>query len=204
MIIKEASFVSSNTEFEKCPPPDLPEYAFIGRSNVGKSSLINMITNREKLAKTSSTPGKTQLINHFIIDKSWYLVDLPGYGYAKISKSEREKWQKMTFDYLQQRTNLVCTFVLVDLRHSLQKSDLEFMEMMSENELPFNLVFTKADKLKKNEVERAVKAYLGEMLQFWEDTPASFVTSSERRDGRDELLKAIHDYNQLFTESRAV
>lgn len=204
MNINETKFLSSNTEFEKCPPPDYPEYAFIGRSNVGKSSLINMLAGRVKLAKTSSTPGKTQLINHFIVDKAWYLVDLPGYGYAKISKADRDKWQKMTHDYLFKRSNLVCTFVLVDSRHSLQKADQEFMELLSENEVPFNLVFTKTDKLKKNQVDAAVRQYLDEMLEIWEETPRYFVTSSENQLGRGELLAAIGEYNQLFAESRGV
>lgn len=204
MNINDAKFLISNTELEKCPPPDLPEYAFIGRSNVGKSSLINMLTGRAKLAKTSSTPGKTQLINHFIIDDNWYLVDLPGYGFAKISKSDRDKWQKMTHDYLFKRANLVCTFVLVDIRHSMQKADLAFMELLSENGVPFNLVFTKTDKLNKSQVEGAVKSYLKEMLEVWEETPRYFVTSSESKDGKAELLSAIGEYNQLFTESRTV
>lgn len=204
MTIQDAFFLSSNTEYEKCPPPLYPEYAFIGRSNVGKSSLINMLTGRAKLAKISSTPGKTQLINHFSIDNTWYLVDLPGYGYAKISRSDREKWQKMTYDYLLKRPNLVCTFVLVDIRHDLQKADLEFMTMLSENGVPFNLVFTKADKLKKSQVEGSVEAYLRQMLEFWEEAPRYFVTSAESREGREGLLKAIDEYNQLFTESGGV
>ena len=202
MIIKDAKFLISNTEHEKCPAPDLPEYAFIGRSNVGKSSLINMLTGRASLAKTSSTPGKTQLINHFLINNNWFLVDLPGYGFAKISKSEREKWHEMTHGYLFNRANLVCTFVLVDSRHVMQKADLEFMMMLSENSVPFNLVFTKTDKLKKSEVDKAVASYLKEMLEIWEEAPRYFVTSSESRQGRDELLSAIEEYNQLFTESR--
>ncbi len=203
-MIKEASFLSSNTEYEKCPPPVLPEYAFIGRSNVGKSSLINMLTGRSKLAKTSSTPGKTQLINHFEIDRDWYLVDLPGYGYAKISKTDRDKWHKMTYDYLFNRPNLVCTFVLVDSRHDLQRSDLEFMQTLAERSIPFNLVFTKTDKLKKGQAEGSIRNYIRQMLEFWEEVPRYFVTSSESGLGRAELLKAIQEYNQLFTESRRV
>ncbi|ODS81965.1 MAG: YihA family ribosome biogenesis GTP-binding protein [Cytophagaceae bacterium SCN 52-12] len=203
-MIKEASFLSSNTEYEKCPPPVLPEYAFIGRSNVGKSSLINMLTGRSKLAKTSSTPGKTQLINHFEIDHSWYLVDLPGYGYAKISRSDREKWQKMTYDYLFNRSNLVCVFVLADSRHDLQRSDLEFMQTLAERDVPFNLVFTKTDKLKKSQAEASIGNYIRQMLEFWEEVPRYFVTSSESGLGRAELLEAIREYNQLFTESRKV
>jgi GTP-binding protein len=204
MIVNEAVFICSNTELEKCPDPVLPEYAFIGRSNVGKSSLINMLTGRTKLAKTSSTPGKTQLINHFKIDNTWYLVDLPGYGYAKISKTEREKWHKMIHDYLFNRENLVCTFVLIDSRHSLQQTDLEFMEMLALNQVPFNLIFTKTDKLKKNQVEATIEAYLKEMLEFWEDIPRYFVTSAETGSGRTGVLEVINGYNQIFTESRKV
>lgn len=203
-MIKEASFLSSSTEYEKCPPPVLPEYAFIGRSNVGKSSLINMLTGRSKLAKTSSTPGKTQLINHFGIDREWYLVDLPGYGYAKISKADRDKWHKMTYDYLFNRSNLVCTFVLIDSRHDLQRSDLEFMQTLAERSIPFNLVFTKTDKLKKGQVESSIRNYIRQMLEFWEEFPRYFVTSAESSQGRAELLRAIQEYNQLFTESRKV
>ncbi len=203
-MIKEASFLGSNTEYEKCPPPVLPEYAFIGRSNVGKSSLINMLTGRSRLAKTSSTPGKTQLINHFEIDREWYLVDLPGYGYAKISKADRDKWHKMIYDYLFNRPNLVCTFVLVDSRHDLQRSDLEFMQTLAERSIPFNLVFTKTDKLKKSQAEGAIRNYISQMLEFWEEVPRYFITSSESGQGRAELLKTIQEYNQLFTESRRV
>lgn len=204
MMIKEASFLGSNTEYEKCPPPVLPEYAFIGRSNVGKSSLINMLTGRSRLAKTSSTPGKTQLINHFEIDREWYLVDLPGYGYAKISKADRDKWHKMIYDYLFNRPNLVCTFVLVDSRHDLQRSDLEFMQTLAERSIPFNLVFTKTDKLKNSQAEGAIRNYISQMLEFWEEVPRYFITSSESGQGRAELLKTIQEYNQLFTESRRV
>jgi GTP-binding protein len=204
MNIQDAKFLISNTEYDKCPSPHLPEYAFIGRSNVGKSSLINMLTGRAKLAKTSSTPGKTQLINHFLIDNVWYLVDLPGYGFAKISKVDREKWQKMTHDYLFKRPNLMCTFVLVDSRHGMQKADLEFMELLAANGVPMNLVFTKTDKLKKSQVEVAVESYLKEMRQVWEEAPRHFVTSAENREGRDALLSAIKEYNQLFSESRKV
>ncbi len=203
-MIKEASFLSSNTEYEKCPPPVLPEYAFIGRSNVGKSSLINTLTGRNRLAKTSSTPGKTQLINHFEIDREWYLVDLPGYGYAKISRVDRDKWHKMIYDYLFNRSNLVCTFVLVDSRHDLQQSDLEFMQTLAERSIPFNLVFTKTDKLKKSQAEGAIRNYISQMLEYWEEVPRYFITSSESGQGRTELLKAIQEYNQLFTESRRV
>ena len=203
MIINEASFLISNTEYDKCPPPVLPEYAFIGRSNVGKSSLINLLAGRANLAKTSATPGKTQLINHFRINKAWYLVDLPGYGYAKISRTEREKWEKMIFDYLVNRPNLVCTFVLIDSRLEMQKVDLWFMERLAELEVPFNLVFTKTDKLKKNQIDATINRYLLQMKEYWEELPRHFVTSSEKGAGRVELLRAIEEYNQLFIQSRA-
>jgi len=203
MIINEATFLISNTEYDKCPPPVLPEYAFIGRSNVGKSSLINLLAGRANLAKTSATPGKTQLINHFRINKAWYLVDLPGYGYAKISRMEREKWEKMIFDYLVNRPNLVCTFVLIDSRLEMQKVDLWFMERLAELEVPFNLVFTKTDKLKKNQIDATINRYLLQMKEYWEELPRHFVTSSEKGAGRVELLRAIEEYNQLFIQSRA-
>lgn len=203
MIINEATFLISNTEYDKCPPPVLPEYAFIGRSNVGKSSLINLLAGRANLAKTSATPGKTQLINHFRINKAWYLVDLPGYGYAKISRTEREKWEKMIFDYLVNRPNLVCTFVLIDSRLEMQKVDLWFMERLAELEVPFNLVFTKTDKLKKNQIDATINRYLLQMKEYWEELPRHFLTSSEKGAGRVELLRAIEEYNQLFIQSRA-
>src|SRR5690606_19163460 len=198
MVIKEASFLVSNTDYQKCPDPGLPEYAFIGRSNVGKSSLINRLAARSNLAKTSSTPGKTQLINHFIINKSWYLVDLPGYGYAKIGKHEREKWERMIYDYLRNRPNLVCTFVLVDSRHEMQKADLEFMMNLTELGVPFNLVFTKVDKLRPNQVNPTIERYLQQMKEYWEELPRYFVTSSEKSIGREDLLLAIEEYNQIF------
>lgn len=202
MVIKEASFLVSNTDYQKCPDPGLPEYAFIGRSNVGKSSLINRLAARSNLAKTSSTPGKTQLINHFIINKSWYLVDLPGYGYAKIGKQEREKWERMIYDYLRNRPNLVCTFVLVDSRHEMQKADLEFMMNLTELGVPFNLVFTKVDKLRPNQVNPTIERYLQQMKEYWEELPRYFVTSSEKSIGREDLLLAIEEYNQIFNQSR--
>lgn len=202
MVIKEANFLVSNTDYQKCPDPGLPEYAFIGRSNVGKSSLINRLAARSNLAKTSSTPGKTQLINHFIINKSWYLVDLPGYGYAKIGKHEREKWERMIYDYLRNRPNLVCTFVLVDSRHEMQKADLEFMMNLTELGVPFNLVFTKVDKLRPNQVNPTIERYLQQMKEYWEELPRYFVTSSEKSIGREDLLLAIEEYNQIFNQSR--
>jgi GTP-binding protein len=196
MKISEAIFLQSNTDYQKCPKPDKPEYAFIGRSNVGKSSLINSIVQKKDLAKTSQTPGKTQLINHFQIDKKWYLVDLPGYGYAKVSKVEREKFEKMIHEYLENRENLICTFVLVDVRHEPQKIDLEFIRNLGEKGIPFCLVFTKADKLSKTAVDKNVEQYKEKMLETWEEMPQFFVTSSVNGNGRDEILKTITDLNK--------
>ncbi|HEV7346760.1 ribosome biogenesis GTP-binding protein YihA/YsxC [Telluribacter sp.] len=202
MKIKEAVFVTSNTDYLKCPAPDLPEYAFIGRSNVGKSSLINMLTARKNLAKTSQQPGKTQLINHFLINGSWYLVDLPGYGYAKVSKVDRENWQQMIDNYLRNRPNLVCIFVLIDSRHDPQRVDLEFMEKLGQEELPFHIVFTKADKLKKsNQVTTHIERYRQKLQETWEELPPMFITSAEKGEGRDPLLEAIEAYNQAFEEA---
>jgi GTP-binding protein len=198
MKISEAIFLQSNTDYQKCPKPDKPEYAFIGRSNVGKSSLINSIVQKKDLAKTSQTPGKTQLINHFQIDKKWYLVDLPGYGYAKVSKVEREKFEKMIHGYLENRENLICTFVLVDVRHEPQKIDLEFIRNLGEKGIPFCLVFTKADKLSKTAVDKNVEQYKEKMLETWEEMPQFFVTSSVNGNGRDEILKTITDLNKEF------
>lgn len=196
MEIKEARFLISNTDVEKCPKPDLPEYAFIGRSNVGKSSLINMITRKKALAKTSGSPGKTRLINHFIVDDQWYLVDLPGYGYAKIAKTERKKWERLTRNYILLRKNLYCLFVLVDSRHDPQKSDLEFMEWLGLSQVPFAIVFTKTDKLKPEVLNQKLKNYEQEMLRTWEYMPEIFVTSSETGTGRSELLKYIDTLNK--------
>src|SRR5690606_13808960 len=168
MTIKTAEFIMSNSEVEKCPKDTLPEYAFIGRSNVGKSSLINMITNHKNLAKTSGRPGKTQLINHFLINKNWFLVDLPGYGYARVSKTSKRKFQRFITDYFEERQQLVLAFILVDIRHEPQKIDLEFMTYMGETGLPFSIIFTKADKLKPKAIERNVAAYLEELLKTWE------------------------------------
>ncbi|PMD99389.1 MULTISPECIES: ribosome biogenesis GTP-binding protein YihA/YsxC [Siphonobacter] len=198
MKIKEAVFLVSNTDWQKCPAPDRPEYAFIGRSNVGKSSLINSLVRRKDLAKTSQTPGKTQLINHFSVDNSWYLVDLPGYGYAKLSKSEREKFEPMIFGYLENRPNLICTFVLVDIRHDPMSIDLEFMTQLTEAGVPFYLVFTKADKLSKSQVEPKVKKYRDGFLQFFSEMPKYFVTSSVDGVGRDEIAEAIGELNADF------
>jgi GTP-binding protein len=195
MIIKEAKFVVSSTEVEKCPQKDLPEYAFIGRSNVGKSSLINMLVNIKGLAKTSGKPGKTRLINHFLINNEWYLVDLPGYGFAKVSKTEREKWVIFIRKYFTQRKNLYCTFVLVDIRLTPQPIDLEFMEWLGNNQLPFAIVFTKADKLNEKQQNDAVEAYRQELLKSWEETPQIFVSSAQTANGREGILNFIEEVN---------
>ena len=176
MEIKEAQFVVSNSDVKKCPRPDRPEYAFIGRSNVGKSSLINMLTNKKSLAKTSGKPGKTRLINHFIINDDWYLVDLPGYGYANVPLAERKKWEKFLRTYILERENLYCLFVLVDARHEPQSGDLEFMEWLGVSQIPFSIVFTKADKLKPSELENNLRIYREKMLEQWEEMPEVFVT----------------------------
>lgn len=195
MVIKSAEFVISNSQVSKCPTTGLPEYAFIGRSNVGKSSLINMLTGRKGLAMTSQKPGKTQLINHFIINDAWYLVDLPGYGYARLSKDGREKLKKMIEDYTLERKELVCLFVLIDARHEPQKIDLEFIEWLGEEGVPFALVFTKADKLSKGKLAANLDAYKARLQQQWEELPPLFVTSSEERLGREELLGYIDEVN---------
>ncbi|WP_194850988.1 ribosome biogenesis GTP-binding protein YihA/YsxC [Nonlabens antarcticus] len=197
MKINSAEFVISNQDVSKCPTNRLPEYAFIGRSNVGKSSLINMITDYKNLAKTSGRPGKTQLINHFLINKNWYLVDLPGYGYARVSKSSKAKFQKFITKYFEQREQLVCGFVLVDVRHEPQKIDLEFMEYLGESGIPFSIIFTKADKLKPNALDRNIDLYKQVLLNgIWEEVPPYFVTSSSNKMGRDELLAYIDGINQ--------
>ncbi len=198
MIIREASFVISNPSFEGCPEPALPEYAFIGRSNVGKSSLINMITGHNSLAKTSANPGKTQLINHFLINKQWYLVDLPGFGYAKVSWTERIKWQKMIRDYMMKRDNLMNVFMLVDVRHLPQKSDLEFINWLGGNRIPFVIVFTKCDKISRQQVVRSVEAYKKTLRETWEELPQLFLTSADHKTGRDELLFFIEESNKIF------
>jgi GTP-binding protein len=195
MNIKSAEFIISNTKPENCPKPDLPEYAFIGRSNVGKSSLINMLTGFNTLAKISGKPGKTQLINHFLINKSWYLVDLPGYGFAKASKSERQKWEEFIQKYLKNRTNLVNTFVLIDSRLEPQKIDLEFMSWCGEKGIPFSMVFTKIDKLSSSALQKNLAAYSKEMLKYWEELPPIFTTSAESKFGREKLLNYIELWN---------
>ncbi|MCF2489618.1 ribosome biogenesis GTP-binding protein YihA/YsxC [Dyadobacter sp. CY347] len=202
MKVQEARYVMSNSDYEKCPDPVLPEYAFIGRSNVGKSSLINMLTGKKSLAKTSQQPGKTQLINHYFINESWYLVDLPGYGYAKVSKVEREKWEKMIGDYLHNRENLVCTFVLIDIRHSALAVDLEFMAGLGEAGIPFHIIFTKADKLKPNQALNMMEAYRQKLAEVWEEVPPMFITSAEKNEGRDPILEAIETYNQSFERTK--
>ncbi|MFV0289945.1 MAG: ribosome biogenesis GTP-binding protein YihA/YsxC [Mangrovibacterium sp.] len=186
----------SNSSVEKCPTPDRPEFAFIGRSNVGKSSLINMLTNHSKLAKTSARPGKTQLINHFTINNSWYLVDLPGYGYAKVSKKAKDKFQAYITDYIINRQNLYCLFVLIDVRHEAQKIDLEFMEWCGEKGIAFSIIFTKSDKLGKNQLINNIAAYRKRMLENWEELPEMFHTSSEQKQGREEVLTYIENIMQ--------
>lgn len=195
MVIKSAEFVISNSRVKKCPTTGLPEYAFIGRSNVGKSSLINMLTARKGLAMTSQKPGKTQLINHFIINDAWYLVDLPGYGYARLGKDSRDSLRRMIEDYVLERKELVLLFVLLDCRHEPQKIDLEFIQWLGEEGVPFALVFTKADKLSKGRLAANVEAYKAKLHEEWEELPPIFVTSSEERMGRDELLGYIEEIN---------
>jgi len=194
-MIKTARFLTSNQEAGKCPPPNKPEYAFIGRSNVGKSSLINMLCQSKKLAKTSSTPGKTQLINHFIINDSWYLVDLPGYGYAKVAKTKRAVFSKMTLEYLNTRENLVCLFVLIDARIAPQALDLAFLNTIEEAEIPFVMVFTKADKLKPAVLEKNISNYKEHMLIEWDELPKMYISSAEKGLGRDEILAFIEELN---------
>lgn len=223
MIIKSSQYLISNPDYIKCPKPDRPEYAFIGRSNVGKSSLINMLCDNHKLAKTSGTPGKTQLINHFAIEsiseknnstsssgegrkatrageEHWYLVDLPGYGFAKVSQTDRKQWQKMIEDYLRNRENLVTVFILIDSRHTPQKIDLEFVNQLGEWKIPFCLAFTKADKETQKEVSKNVKAFLDAMRTTWQFLPQSFVTSAIKKQGRDKMLQFIETCNKEFKE----
>jgi len=201
MKIKSAEFVVSNSDVSKCPKDLIPEYAFIGRSNVGKSSLINMLCERKSLAKTSGRPGKTQLINHFIINKSWYLVDLPGYGYARVSKSTKKVFQKFITKYFENRQQLVCAFVLVDTRHKPQPIDLEFMQYLGEKGIPFCIIFTKADKLKPGAIDNHIEDYRTILLETWEEMPKHFVTSSSKYIGQEELLNFIHELNENMTES---
>ncbi len=195
MMIQSASFVKSSSRVEDCPEDMIPEYAFIGRSNVGKSSLINHLTNRRKLAKTSSTPGKTQLINHFLVDEEWFLVDLPGYGWAQTSKTNKAAWKVMIDNYLLTRPNLAVVFVLVDVRHEPQKIDIDFIHWLGENAVPFSIVFTKADKLGKTKVEANVALYKKRLLETWEELPRTFVTSSVHKIGGAEILDFIRQVN---------
>jgi GTP-binding protein len=195
MEIKKATFVVSNSDYRKCPDTGLPEYAFIGRSNVGKSSLINMLTNNKSLAKTSVKPGKTQLINHFLINNEWYLVDLPGYGYARISKESRDKWQKMITDYLLNRETLMNVYVLVDSRIPPQQIDIDFINWLGENGVPFAIVFTKGDKLGRVALSDKVTKYKERLLEEWEELPPVFVTSSETKLGGEELTEYIEGLN---------
>ncbi|MDG2194406.1 MAG: ribosome biogenesis GTP-binding protein YihA/YsxC [Polaribacter sp.] len=196
MKIKSADFIISNTDVAKCPKDRLPEYAFIGRSNVGKSSLINMLMDRKSLAKISGRPGKTQLINHFKINEKWFLVDLPGYGYAKVSKTKRKSFQSFIQDYFKKRKQLVCTFVLIDSRHDPQKIDLDFMRFLGENQIPFCITFTKADKLGSSKLNKQILSYKKKLLNTWETVPTSFITSSATSFGRDEFLTFIDSVNK--------
>ena len=198
MEITSAEFVISNTDYKKCPSPSKPEYAFIGRSNVGKSSLINMLVNRNTLAKTSGKPGKTQLINHFIVNKEWYVADLPGYGYAKVSKKHRETFHSFTVDYLKYRPNLISVFVLLDSRIPPQKIDLEFMEFCGVKGIPFVMCFTKTDKLKTQELDKSIEKYKKKMFEQWEEIPRIFISSSINKNGQDDILDFVENLNQAF------
>ncbi len=198
MKVNYANFVISSPDESKCPTPDKPEYAFIGRSNVGKSSLINMLTGRRKLAKISSTPGKTMLINHFIINEQWYLVDLPGYGFAKRSKKERLKWEKMIRKYILNRINMLTLFLLIDIRIKPQQIDLDFIEWLGVSNIPFSIVFTKADKLKIMQVENNLIQYKKKLAESWEELPPIITTSATTKLGRDELLDYIENTNKVF------
>ncbi len=196
MIIKEAKFLMSNTRVDQCPSGDKPEYAFIGRSNVGKSSLINMLTEQKGLAKTSSSPGKTQLINHFLINNEWYLVDLPGYGYAKVSKGSREDWRKMINFYFQKRENLTCVFVLIDSRHEPMKVDLDFINMLGNMGVPFVIVFTKTDKQSATKTDSTIAAYARKLRESWDELPRMFKTSAVDKEGRADILNFIQEVNE--------
>jgi GTP-binding protein len=202
MEIRDALFVISNTDVKKCPSDGRPEYAFIGRSNVGKSSLINTLTNRKGLAMTSSTPGKTQLINHFLINDEWYLVDLPGYGFAQRGKAGRENIRKIIDSYILQRDDLTCLFLLIDCRHEPQKIDLEFMEFLGENGIPFSIIFTKTDKISKSKLSDNMSAYKEKLLETWEELPPMFFTSSLKKEGREEILNYIEEINKEIKSNK--
>ena len=203
MLVKNAVFVQSVTDWRKCPDTKLPEYAFIGRSNVGKSSLINMLVNNKRLAKTSSKPGKTQTINHFLINKDWFLVDLPGYGYATISKTMREKWQKMISDYLIRRENLQVVFVLVDIRLEPQKIDLEFIDNLGLSQVPFAIIFTKADKVSTSAMQSNVQRFKNKMHETWEELPPMLISSAETARGKEDILTFIEQINAQYKENQA-
>ncbi len=202
MVIKSVSFVKSSSKWQDCPEPTLPEYAFIGRSNVGKSSLINAMMNRKDLAKTSQTPGKTQLINSFIVNENWYLTDLPGYGYAKVSKGIRKDFEKLITNYILNRKNLVTLFILVDSRHTPQKIDLEFMQWCGESGISFAIVFTKADKLKPGAVDKSIENYKKTLLESWEELPDLYTTSAEKKTGTDEILQFISKTNDFLIKNK--
>ncbi len=196
--IDNAEFIKSSASINDCPKAPFPEFAFIGRSNVGKSTLINMLVNRKKLAKTSSTPGKTQLINHFLINNSWFLTDLPGFGFAKVPKTEKAKWDKMIKQYLTQRKQLMSTFFLIDIRHEPQAIDIEFLYCMGENQLPFVVTYTKADKINKAKIKQNINNFEKKLAEFWEPLPPSFVSSAIKATGRDEILTYIDKCRKLF------
>lgn len=199
MIIHSASFIGSSTSIDQCPEPVKPEFAFIGRSNVGKSSLINMLTGYSKLAKTSGNPGKTRTINHFLINEDWFLVDLPGYGYAKVSSGMRDKWIKSAEQYILKRETLACLFVLLDSRHEPQKSDMAFMEFLGINQVPFARVFTKADKISGNALEKTIHNHNTALLKVWETLPPAFISSAVKRTGREEILASIEEILKNFS-----
>lgn len=201
MIIKSASFVRSSTDLKQCPPPLKPEFGFIGRSNVGKSSLINMLTGFSNLARISSDPGKTRTINHYLINDAWYLVDLPGYGYAKVSLKTRSKWMKLIEEYIMKRENLVSLFVLIDSRHEPMFSDLEFMELLGINQIPFARIFTKTDKISQTSVNKLVRDYNNVMLEKWESLPPAFIASAVTRKGREDILNYIEETINKFSNS---
>ncbi|MGB0376578.1 MAG: ribosome biogenesis GTP-binding protein YihA/YsxC [Flavobacteriaceae bacterium] len=201
MPIRSATFVMSNTDVQKCPQGTLPEYAFIGRSNVGKSSLINALCNQKHLAKTSARPGKTQLINHFLINNAWHLVDLPGYGYARVSKSQKKTFQKFITQYFKQRKQLICAFILIDIRHEPQPIDREFMRWMGEEQIPFQIVFTKADKIPPNKIKNQVESYFEVLAEDWAFFPEYYITSAEKRTGLDALIVYIEQLNSSFSKN---